>query len=182
MSKIQAISDGLGGYIYPVTIANAIIDPETGEPITLGESDVEYTINDEHADSNGNFSIEAGDIGAAISGHTHAIADITGLSASLEGKAPLVHPHTMVTGISVGGSTVTGDVQLVGTGNVVISQTGSNLSIGITPYTADMSDTIVDGNTNNSTALGVFTGTQEEWDTFKSTISEGARYLVFIHS
>jgi hypothetical protein len=182
MSKIQAISDGLGGYIYPVTIADAIIDPETGEPITLGGSDVAYTINDISADSNGNFTITAADLGAAVTGHTHAIADVTGLSASLEGKAVTGHTHTMVTGIAVGGSTVTGDVQMLGTGNVVITQNGSNLVISITPYSADMSSTIVDGNTNCVAAISVFTGTQAEWDEFKTNIAEGERYLVFIHS
>ena len=172
-----------GVTVYPVTVPQAIIDPETGLPAQLGGADVEYTINNTHADENGNFTITGELVGAAAATHTHSISDITNLQSALDGKANTGHTHIMVTGIEVNGSTATGSVQLIGTGNVVINQNGADISIGITPYTTDMTATIMDGNTNSTpTGICVFTGTQNEWDTFKTTIEEGERYLVFIHS
>lgn len=179
MSKIQAISDGVGGYIYPVTIANAIIDPQTGEPITLGGSDVEYTINNQHADSSGNFSIDAEDIGAAITGHTHAIADVAELQDALDGKSATSHTHTMVHTLSVGGSTVTGDVVLQGSGNVQLIQTGNVISIRLTPHTVDTTNSIT--STDNS-QYKVFVGTEDEWTAFSANLVNNEKYLVFIRS
>ena len=167
--------------VYPATIPEAIIDPVTGQPAKLG-NDMEYTINDSHADENGNFTITGELVGAAEVEHTHAISDVTNLQTTLDGKSNTDHTHTMVTGISVGGSTATGAVQLRGTGNVRVQQSGSNISISITPYTTDTSDTITDSNENNNLPIRVFTGTQEEWDNFKVNIPNGYRYIVFIRS
>ena len=187
MSKIQAISDGLGGYIYPVTITDAIIDPETGEPIdfsALGAQEVEYTINNQHADANGNFNITAISLEAAPATHTHYISEITGLQAALNGKSNTDHTHIMVTSIGLEGSnvTATGNVQLKGVGNVVLSQVGNAISIAITPYMTAVAPAITDSNSNESLDIGLFTGTQAEWDAFKASMPNNKRYLVFIRS
>ena len=190
MSKIQAISDGQGGYIYPVTIAAAIIDPETGAPITLGGggSDVDYTINNQSADANGNFTITAQSINAAVSGHTHEITDVTGLQTVLATKANADHTHTMVTGVQVSGSTavITGPVTLQGTGNINITKSGiSTLQISVTPYATDTVGTMQDANASNTVRdIAVFTGTLAEWNTFAQSGSmvTGKRYLVIIRS
>lgn len=181
MSKIQAIPDGNGGYIYPVTIANAIIDPATGNPITLGGSDVEYTINNQSADSNGNFTITAASVDAAAASHTHAIADITGLQAELDGKSAADHVHNCVRSVIVGGSTATGDIQIKGAGNITATQNGTTITVTVTPYTADLAQTMYD-NKSGAAAFRVFVGTQAEWDSFKSSVSNGQRYIVYIRS
>jgi len=171
-----------GVTVYPVTVPQAIIDPETGLPAQLGGADVEYTINNTHADENGNFTITGELVGAAAATHTHSISDVTNLQSALDGKANTGHTHTMVTGISVGGQIVTGSVQLRGTGNVRVTQTGTDINIAITPYTTDTSDTIADSNSNNSLPVSIFTGTQDEWDAFKANMENDRRYIVFIRS
>jgi hypothetical protein len=170
-----------GTTVYPVTIPQAIIDPETGEPANLG-SDMEYTINNTHADENGNFTITSELVGAAPTSHQHAISDVTDLQTTLNGKSATNHTHTMVTGISVGGSVLTGSAQVKGTGNVKVTQSGSDINITITPYTTDTSDRITDSNSENVLPVRIFTGTQEEWDTFKSSMQNNSRYIVFIRS
>lgn len=44
------------------------------------------TINNEAPNSAGNVSLSASDVGAAPTAHTHAVADVTGLQAALDGK------------------------------------------------------------------------------------------------
>lgn len=169
-----------GVTIYPVTIPQAIIDPETGEPAKLG-NDMDYTFNNTHADENGNFTITSELVGAAPAVHTHTIASVTGLQASLDGKSNSDHTHTMVTGIEADGSTVTGNVQLRGTGNVQVSQSGSNLNITITPYLTDRTASLIDVNSSND-PIHVFVGTDEEWLNFRANMAENTRYLVLIRS
>lgn len=182
MSSIKAISDGNGGYIYPVTIADAIIDPTTGEPISsLGGSDVEYTINNQSADSNGNFTITAASLDAAILGHTHSISEINDLESALASKAATGHQHDVVQSLNVNGSTITGNIRVLGAGNVVTSASGDTITITITPYTTALAQTMQD-TASGSTAFRVFIGTTEEWENFKSSITNGQRYMVYIRS
>ena len=178
---IPAYISKKGVTVYPVTIPQAIIDPETGEPANLG-SDMEYTINNQHADASGNFTITGELVGAATAVHTHSISDVTNLQISLDAKAAIDHTHTMVTGIVVNGSTATGSVVLAGTGNVQVSQSGNEISISITPYTLDTGSTITDGNSDETIPLGVFTGTEAEWEAFQASMPNNTRYLVFIRS
>lgn len=187
-ASIKILKQGSNS-VYPVTIANAIIDPETGEPITLGGgSDVTYTINNQSADANGNFTITAQSINAAISGHTHGITDVAGLQTALATKADANHTHTMVTGVQVSGSTavITGPVTLQGTGNINVTKSGANaLQIAVTPYTTDTVGTMQDANTSNTVRdIAVFTGTLAEWNTFaqNGSMATGKRYLVIIRS
>lgn len=180
MSKIQAISDGQGGYIYPVTIADAIIDPQTGEPAALGGgSNVEYTINDQSADENGNFTIDAASIGAAVTGHTHAISDVTDLQATLNSLAVTGHTHTMVHSLVVGGSTVTGDIVMQGTGNVQLLLVDNTINIRVTPHTVDTTSSIT---STEDEQYAIFVGTEAEWNTFAAGTTAGEKYLVFIRS
>lgn len=177
---IPAILSKNGVTIYPATIPQAIIDPETGEPANLG-SDMEYTINSQTADENGNFTVTGELVGAANAVHTHDIADINNLQTTLDGKSNTNHTHTMVTGINVNNATVTGNVRLKGVGNVSLSQSEDSISISITPYLTDTTNAIDDANSNND-PMRVFVGTNTEWLAFKSTMPEGVRYLVLIRS
>jgi hypothetical protein len=43
----------------------------------------------------GNVVLNAVDVGAAPTVHTHVIADVTSLQAALDGKAPTAHTHTI---------------------------------------------------------------------------------------
>lgn len=192
MSKIQAISDGIGGYVYPVTITDAIIDPQTGEPIdfsALGAQEVEYTITAVggggstvlHADENGNFTVTAVQLGAAVTGHTHGISDITNLQSTLETKENKVHSHDVVTSIVVNNTTLKGDVKLVGLGNVVCSTVGDTINISITPYTTAQTGALYDA-VHTTENYELFIGTESEWETFKETMANNKRYLVFIRS
>ena len=167
-----------GVTVYPVTVPQAIIDPETGEPANLG-SNMTYTINGQQADANGNFTIDANDIGAAVTGHTHAISDVTGLQAALGGKAASGHTHTMVKSISIGGSSVTGDVVLQGSGNVQLVQNGNIITVRLMPHTVDTTRSIT---STDDTQYKVFVGTEEEWATFSANLVTGEKYLVFIRS
>lgn len=184
---IPAYLSKKGVTVYPVTIPQAIINPETGEPINLG-SDMEYTINNQYADSNGNFTITAESIGAAVSGHTHNISDVANLQETLDTKANASHTHVMVNGVQVDGSTetITGQMVIRGTGNVNVSKTGANtLQISVTPYTTDTVGTMQDANANNTIRnIAVFTGTLAEWNTFSQSgsMTTGKRYLVIIRS
>ena len=182
----KLIKDG-NDKVYPVTIPAAIIDPQTGEPVNFstqaqGGSAVAYTINNKSADNNGNFTISASDLGAASANHNHAIADIASLQTALDGKAAANHTHTMVTSLVVNGSTVTDVVEFRGSGNVQVSQSGNEISISITPYTLDTGSTITDGNSGETIPLGVFTGTEAEWEAFQASMPNNTRYLVFIRS
>lgn len=170
-----------GVTVYPATIPQAIIDPETGKPANLG-SDMEYTINNTHADENGNFTITAESLGAATSNHTHQISSIEGLQDELNGKSETNHTHNVVTSVSVGGSSATGAINIVGTGNINVTKSAETITISVTPFEVDVTNAIADANTKNAASLKVFTGTRAEWDTFKATIPNGSRYIVFIRS
>lgn len=175
---IPVILSRNGISVYPATIPEAIIDPETGEPFNLGRN-MEYTINNQPADSNGNFTIDASDIGAAITGHTHAISDITNLQTALDGKAASGHTHTMVQTISVNGSSVTGDVVLQGSGNIQLVQNGNIITVRLTPHTVDTTRSLT---STDDTQYKVFVGTEEEWAAFSANLTTGEKYLVFIRS
>ena len=168
-----------GVTVYPATIPQAIIDPETGEPANLG-SDMEYTINNQSADENGNFTITAQSLGAAQTNHTHAIANVTGLQDELDGKSTSNHTHDVVTGLTVGSTKLTGDLRIVGTGNVSCTASGNDINISITPYTTERSTSIHDA--VNDDGYELFVGTQAEWDTFRQTMQNGKNYLVLIRS
>lgn len=167
--------------IYPATIPQAIIDPETGLPAQLGGADVEYTINNQPADNEGNFTITAVDLGAASANHTHPISTIEGLQDALDGKASSNHTHNVVTSISVNGVSATGSINIVGTGNVDITKSAETINIAITPFEVDVTQAMSDANSNND-AIHIFTGTMSEWERFKQTISDNTRYIVFIRS
>lgn len=183
---IPVILSRNGMSVYPATIPEAIIDPETGEPAKIG-TDMEYTINTQHADENGNFTITAQSIGAAVSNHQHTISDVSGLEATLNTKAASDHTHVMVSSVQIAGNTntITGPLTIQGTGNVNVTKTGANsIQISITPYTTDIVGTIQDANSKNSEPISVFTGTQAEWDAFSTSnaMQANRRYLVIIRS
>lgn len=183
---IPVILSRNGVSVYPATIPEAIIDPETGEPAKIG-TDMEYTINNQQANENGNFTITAQSIGAATSNHQHEISDISGLAATLNTKAASNHTHVMVNSVQVAGnaSTITGPLTIQGTGNVSVTKTGANsLQISVSPYVTDIVGTVQDANSSNDAPIAIFTGTQEEWDEFASSndMLANRRYLVIIRS
>ena len=141
---------------------------------------IEYTVNGKAPDVNGNFQIEVSSIGAANAEHLHEISSIDGLSSMLDSKAAADHTHEMVTGITIGENTLTGDIQLSGIGNVEIEQTPDTVSIKVTPFTADRTETVIDPGTGN--AYRLFVGTEREWSAFKETLPDNSKYLVFLRS
>jgi hypothetical protein len=180
-ASIKFIKDG-NNTVYPVTIADAIIDPNTGEPLdfsSLGGAEMVYTINGNNADSNGNFTVTAESLGAAITGHTHGMSDINGLDTVLAGKAVVGHTHTIVNSIEAGGSTVTGDVELRGTGNIQVSQRDNVITLRVTPYSVDTTTSIT---ASDSSEYKIFVGTEAEWAALSANIAVGDNYIVFIRS
>lgn len=144
---------------------------------TIVES-VDYTINGELPDENGNFNVTAEGISAAESEHRHNIADVENLQESLAGKSDTGHTHELVSGITVDGETVSGELTLEPSGNLLISAAGQVLTLTPEPFAADATASVADANVANTEPLKVFSGTQPEWDTF--TKETGVRYLVFI--
>ncbi|MPM40253.1 hypothetical protein SDC9_86893 [bioreactor metagenome] len=140
--------------------------------------EVGYTINGDPPDENGNFAISAEGIGAAESGHRHDIADVENLPESLDGKSDTGHTHELVSGITVDGQTVSGELTLEPSGNLLVSAAGQVLTLTPEPFAADATASVADANTANAEPLKVFSGTQAEWDAF--TKETGVRYLVFI--
>ena len=139
-----------------------------------------YTVNGKFADASGNFQINREDIGAAADEHEHEVSAINGLSAELSCKADADHTHEMVTGITIGGNTLTGNVQLSGIGNVEVEQVNDNIQINVTPFTADKTNSILDPQSGD--AYKIFVGTEQEWAAFKETLPDDSRYLVFLRS
>ena len=139
---------------------------------------VDYTINGEPPDENGNFSISAEGIGAAEATHQHDIADVENLQESLAGKSDSGHTHELVSGITVSGETVSGELTLEPSGNLLVSAAGQVLTLTPEPFAADAAASVADANVANPEPLKVFSGTQTEWDAF--TKETGVRYLVFI--
>ena len=151
---------------------------ESDDGSTTVVEDVNYTINGAEADENGNFAISAEGIGAAESGHRHDIADIEDLQETLNGKSATGHTHELVSGITVDGETISGELTLEAGENLLLSVAGQVLTLTPEPFAADSAESVPDANTENTEPLKVFSGTQAEWDAF--TKESGVRYLVFI--
>ena len=101
-----------GTTIYPATILDAIIDPNTGEPVSMNET--QYKINGSGPDASGNFTLTNSMLNAAPEAHTHSISNVTNLQESLNSKSNADHTHVMVSGITIGnnGPTLSGNVKL----------------------------------------------------------------------
>ena len=151
---------------------------ESDNGSTTVVEDVNYTINGAEADENGNFAISAEGIGAAEATHQHDIADVENLQVSLDGKSDTSHTHELVSGITVDGETISGELTLEAGENLLLSVAGQVLTLTPEPFAADSAESIPDANAANTEPLKVFSGTQTEWDAF--TKETGVRYLVFI--
>lgn len=151
-----------------------------------GGGSIMYTVNGQSADNNGNFTITTDSINAAETIHTHAMTDVVNLTTTLDTKSNVNHTHAMVTSINVNNEELSGNVQLIGERNVEITQelknnSESQITVGITPYTSDTTESIIDSNLQN-TSYKFFVGTKTEWDDFKATISNNENYIVFLRS
>ncbi|MDD3155843.1 MAG: hypothetical protein PHS41_13370 [Victivallaceae bacterium] len=159
-------------------------DPVLG---TLRESDgadsaaeaVDYTINGEQPDENCNFEVTAESIGAAEAQHQHDIAEVENLQAELDGKSGINHTHELVSGVAVGGETVSGELTLAASGNLLLSVSGQVVTLTPEPFAENSTASVVDANTANTEPLKVFSGTRAEWDAFVK--ESGVRYIVFLH-
>lgn len=159
-------------------------DPVLGQ---LRESDgansaaeaVDYTINGEQPDESGNFEVTAESIGAAESIHNHNISAVENLQAELDGKADTTHTHELVSGVVVGGETVSGELTLEPSDNMLISVSGQVVTLMTEPFAADATASVADANAANTEPLKVFSGTRAEWDAFAK--ESGVRYVVFLH-
>ncbi|MGE4300400.1 MAG: hypothetical protein AB7F40_02230 [Victivallaceae bacterium] len=159
-------------------------DPVLGK---LRESDgagsaaeaVDYTINGEQPDDSGNFEVTAESIGAAESSHNHNISAVENLQSELDGKADAVHTHELVSGVVVGGETVSGELTLEPSDNMLISVSGQVVTLMTEPFAEDSAESVADANAANPEPLKVFSGTRTEWDAFAK--ESGVRYVVFLH-
>ncbi|MPN40646.1 hypothetical protein SDC9_188184 [bioreactor metagenome] len=100
------------------------------------------------------------------------------LQVSLDGKSDTSHTHELVSGITVDGETISGELTLEAGENLLLSVAGQVLTLTPEPFAADSAESIPDANAANTEPLKVFSGTQAEWDAF--TKETGVRYLVFI--
>ena len=151
-----------------------------------GDASISYTVNGSFPDENGNFTITTDSINAAETVHTHQMSDVVNLTTTLDTKSDVNHTHAMVTSINVNNEELSGNVQLIGERNVEITQeikndSQSQITVGITPYTSDTTESIIDSNLQN-TSYKFFVGTKSEWDDFKATISNNENYIVFLRS
>ncbi len=153
---------------------------ESDDGSTTVVEDVNYTINGAEADENGNFTISAESVGAAEAGHQHGIADVENLPESLDGKSDTAHTHELVSGITVDGETISGELTLEAGENLLLSVAGQVLTLTPEPFAADATASVADANAANTEPLKVFSGTQAEWDAFAK--ESGVRYLVFIRN
>lgn len=120
--SIRATSNGV-----VVSDANGVVRPLAGQ---------EYTINNNAADSNGNFSITASELEAAPTVHTHAISDVTGLQTQLDGKSPTNHTHRLVQSLNVGDVSISDAVKLVGGDNVSLETVLNTIYINVNAQAA----------------------------------------------
>ena len=146
---------------------------------TAGGTEVEYKVNGNLPDETGDFAVTAESIGAAVEDHLHDIADVEGLQAELDAKSDVGHTHELVSGVVIGESTLTGDVVLKPSENLLLSAAGNVVTVTPQPFTEDVAESVADANTSNSDPVQVFSGTQAEWDAF--TRNPAVRYLVFIY-
>ena len=114
-----------------------------------------------------------------LQNHTHKLSDISGLETTLTSKSDVGHTHDMVTGLQVNDTLLTGFIQISGANNVVVSQSNNNIDIKLTPYTTDITESLLDLNNNE---YKIFVGTQMEWDEIKDSLPNNTQYLVFIRS
>ena len=119
----------------------------------------------------GDVVLNAVDVGAAPTVHTHVIADVTNLQTSLDGKAPVVHNHDGVYApavhnhdadyVNVTGDTMTGPLVIEANTDAPalrVTQTGTGYALRVedsaspdtTPFVVDM-----DGNLLMSGNLGI---------------------------
>jgi hypothetical protein len=87
-----AVAGGGGG----ATTLDALTDVTVASPINA-----QSLVYDSLASQWRNLQLTAGDVGASAVGHTHSIANVTGLQTELDGKAATSHTHSIanVTGL-----------------------------------------------------------------------------------
>lgn len=139
-----------------------------------------YTINGQLPDADGNFTIDTLGLNIADTDHGHTVSDIVGLQAELDSKSSIGHEHSYVKSFTVNDDQVTGDVKFIAAGDLSISQVGDQITMTQLAPTVAATDTITD--VNDSSSIKTFVGTQAEWDTYKTTITDSSKYLVYIHS
>lgn len=162
--SIRATSNGV-----VVSDANGVVRPLAGQ---------EYTINNNAADSNGNFSITASELEAAPAVHTHAISDVTGLQTQLDGKSPTNHTHRLVQSLNVGDVSISDAVKLVGGDNVSLETVLNTIYINVNAQAAGAAAAVQNLATADGSTVKVFIGTNAQWTAF--TKETGVKYLVYI--
>lgn len=145
--------------------------------LELSGGSMEYTINGQPADDAGNFVVDAAALNAADLVHTHAIADVTGLQAALDGKAGNDHVHDYVVALNVNETPISGAFTIQTAGQLTASVAGQVLTLtGELPTTAQATSLTDAG---DAADVRLFVGTQAEWDAF--TPAGGVKYIVYIH-
>jgi hypothetical protein len=144
---------------------------------SLGGDMQTYTINGQPA-VDGNFVLTPEGLGAADETHQHVIADVLGLQEALNEKSPKDHPHQMVSGVTIGAATLTGDVALLAGSNVQLIKTGNQITIAVDPVIAGTAVAVENLATADGTPVKSFIGTEAQWAAL--TKDAGAQYLVYI--
>ena len=84
-----------------------------------------------------------------------------------------------MSGVVVGGETVSGELTLAASDNMLISVSGQVVTLMTEPFAEDSAESVSDANAANPEPLKVFSGTRTEWDAFAK--ESGVRYVVFLH-
>ena len=137
-----------------------------------------YTINNNHADASGNFTITGAELNAAEIIHQHKISDVTDLQTRLDNKAPIEHTHQMVQKITVGDHTISDTVKLIAGDNVTLEAVLNNIEINVNAQAAGAAAAVQNLATANGSTVKVFLGTLSQWEAF--TKESGVKYLVYI--
>jgi hypothetical protein len=135
---------------------------------TTGGAEIQWKINDQSADENGNFNITPEMVGAAPSDHGHIMADIDGLAEEFASKSPVGHSHDLVSGIAVEGveqSPITSTAIVKGSSHLLVTADGNTINLQALPYSLIMSESLKNI-ANGTDDVKMFIGTTVEWEAF----------------
>jgi hypothetical protein len=157
-------------YSIMVDANNKLISPSINEFLAANNEisggsggSINYTVNGNPPDENGNFEVNVSTTGAALAGHTHTFGEISDFETLSNDYSDVNHTHDLVTGVKVGNTVLTENVAIAAGNNVKITESAGKVKIDAVPYTYTTTQQIVDSGSQGGN-VKIFTGTQSEWD------------------